>query len=173
MNRDEKKTIVGKILEVRTTADGDYDWSPNCWEAKGVLIITDKGRYAFTGAYDKDNNDFYMEPLDIVDNYKQEYPFTLHRYSLSEITLYSEEYDMEGQLTDIMLCYEDVWLWISGNSVEYILLSVHKRSGVNDEGAESNDLPWDSPESESADSKYLPWDEFERNIRIEFDLAEG
>lgn len=37
-NPKEKQTIVGKILEVRTTGDGDYDWTPNCWEAKGILM---------------------------------------------------------------------------------------------------------------------------------------
>ena len=136
-NSEETKPIVGKILEVRTTGDGDYDWTPNCWEAKCVLFITNKGRYAYTGAHYEDNNDIYMKPVDIPDNYEQEYPFILHRYSSSEITLHSEEYDKEGHLTDIMLCYEDVWLWISGNSVEYILCSVHERSGIEAEGSES------------------------------------
>ena len=147
---EKKKTIVGKILEVRTSGDGDYDWSPNCWESDYVLIITDKAKYAFTGDYCVENDSYYMKQVDIPDNYAQKYPFILHRYSSSEISVKSEEYDSERNLTDLMLYYEDVLLWISGNSMEFILCSVHEMGCAEE-------------------SEYLPWDEYERCIRLEFD----
>ena len=85
----------------------------------------------------------------------------LHRYSSSELSVYAEEYDDEGNLTDIELYYEDVILWIAANSVGYMLCSVHHKTEKY------------AVEDEREKSKFLPWDELDEYICIEFDKEQS
>ena len=158
MNNTDKQTIIGKILEIRTTGDGDYDYDCNCWECKSVLIITDKGKYAFAGDDRDENNDYCMKSVEIPDNFEQKYPFILHRYSPNEISMREETYNDKGNLTDIELNYEDVLLWISGNYSGNMYCSVH-------------DLC--AGQTDCLESKFLPWDDHDDYIRIEFDKVDS
>lgn len=141
-----------KILEVRSSNDGECVILSCLWICCDAIIVTDRSIYQLATFSDKFD---YLEIKEVGLYSKEQFPFVLKSFGDNTFS-FREYYKTDLGTEYLIFNYADrfLWIWVDDNILEIDVMD----STPYDEHIE---LP-------IGQSKFLTWDSEDENYKIEF-----